>query len=225
MTTTRYLLAILVSAALCISGHAGDLFGKSHKPNPTERVPQLLVMVRTDADEGKREDAARELRDYDPATFPAIVPVLIDVLKSDTKPSVRAEAARSLGKIRPVSLQAGQALEAATKDGSIRVRMQARTSLVGYKIGGYHGVEAKPVEKAVPAPVVSTAQPTKLIPVPMTAPRPTAGTAKGDSIAPPLADPTGANDAPLAKVGPPILLPPPPSKPVPTQGPDLTPPD
>src|SRR5262249_148092 len=74
-----------------------------------------------------------ELRKYDPQTFPDIVPVLIDVLGSDAKPSVRTEAAQTLGKLRPISQAVGQALEqAVAKDSSMRVRRQAPSSLPPY---------------------------------------------------------------------------------------------
>ncbi len=108
---------------------AGVLFGKKSKrpPTPAERVPELLLLVKTDGDESKRAAAAQELRQYDAAQFPAIVPVLVDVLSTDQKPGVRAEAAQTLGKMRPISQQAGMALEQAlTNDSSMRVRLQAQ---------------------------------------------------------------------------------------------------
>ena len=108
---------------------AGVLFGKKSKrpPTPAERVPELLLLVKTDGDESKRAAAAQELRQYDAAQFPAIVPVLVDVLSTDQKPGVRAEAAQTLGKMRPISQQAGMALEQAlTNDSSMRVRLQVQ---------------------------------------------------------------------------------------------------
>ncbi len=94
---------------------AGVLFGKratKKTPTPAERVPELLVQVKNDGDESKRTAAALELRQYDPVQFPAIMPVLVEALLTDKKPGVRAEAAQSLGKLRPISQQAGMALEA-----------------------------------------------------------------------------------------------------------------
>ena len=85
------------------------------KPSPAERVPELIVIVKTDKDESKRAAAAEELRQYDPAANPDIVPVLIDVLMNDAKPAVRTEAAETLGKLRPVSQEAGWALEQAVE--------------------------------------------------------------------------------------------------------------
>ena len=80
--------------------------------------------------------AAEELRQFDPLAFPEMVPALLDALKNDTKPSVRSEAVQTLGRLRPVSQQIGQALEQARdKDPSMRVRLQARRELVSYRWG------------------------------------------------------------------------------------------
>jgi len=67
-----------------------------------------------------------------------MVPVLIEALGNDPKPSVRAESADTLGKLRPISQEVGQALEQARdKDASMRVRMQARSSLLSYYWSSY----------------------------------------------------------------------------------------
>ena len=106
MRYCRFLLALILPVTIAQPAPAGILFGK-HKQNPAERVPQLIVAVKTEVDESKRESAAKELRGYDPAVFGDIVPVLIDVLQHDTKAGVRAEAAQSISKLRPVSKEAG----------------------------------------------------------------------------------------------------------------------
>ena len=132
-------LSLLTVAVLVLPASAGFLFGKKTKPNPTERVPELIVIVKTDKDESKRVDAAKELREYDTTVFKDIVPILIDVLLHDAKSSVRSEAAESLGKIRPISQDAGWALEEAhAKDSSMRVRLQAHYALLSYHWSGYH---------------------------------------------------------------------------------------
>src|SRR5205823_5547833 len=60
-------------------------------------------------------------------------------------PPVRAEAAGSLGKMRPISQQAGYALEQAqNNDGVMRVRLAARQALWQYHLVGYRG--GKPAE-------------------------------------------------------------------------------
>src|SRR4051794_100892 len=81
MKWRHFLVVLFTLSALADPARAGILFGKKpNKPNPAERVPELIVTVKTDGDEHKRAAAAEELRQYDPATFTEIVPVLIDVL-------------------------------------------------------------------------------------------------------------------------------------------------
>jgi len=141
--------AILTTAAvLAAPAQAGLIFGKKKAPvDPNQRVPELLDVVRTSPDEHKRAQAAEELRRYDPQAYPDMVPVLIGVLAGDAKPSVRAEAASTLGKLRPISPAVGQALEQAlAKDGSMRVRLQVRSSLLQYHWSGYR----TPKKDAVP---------------------------------------------------------------------------
>jgi hypothetical protein len=164
MRRCRFLLVTFLLAILPATTQAG-IFGKKNKPNPNERVPELLNIVKSDGDEHKRAIAAEELRQYDPKLFPEIVPALIDVLMNDSKPSVRAEAAQTLGKLRPVTREAGLALEqAVAKDGSMRVRLQARSALLQYHWSGYHGgkdaVPPSSQTKEPPlAPATSQAQP------------------------------------------------------------------
>jgi hypothetical protein len=131
-------LLVLIGFGLSPATTRAGLFTKKGKPDPKDRVPELLVIIKKDKDEHKRLAAATELRQYDTSTFPQIVPVLIDVLMTDAKTSVRTEAAESLSKIRPVTKQAGLALEQALeKDPSMRVRMQARYALLQYHWAGY----------------------------------------------------------------------------------------
>lgn len=140
--SSRMVLILFLIPCLAAPASAGIIFGKKSKPNPKERVPELIAIVKTDGDENKRGSAAAELRHYDPAAFPELVPVLIDVLSNDKKPSVRAEAAQSLGKLRPIAQSAGLALEQAqAKDSSMTVRLQARSSLLSYRWAGYRSVK------------------------------------------------------------------------------------
>jgi hypothetical protein len=217
MKSWRFTLALLTAALFALPSPAGILFGKKPKPNPAERVPELIVIVKTDKDESKRAAAAEELRQYDPAANSDIVPVLIDVLMNDPKPGVRVEAAESLGKLRPVSQEAGWALEQAQeKDSSWRVRTKARYVLMTYHWAGYHtdpkikdgpaipNPKDPPAEKGkvvMPAPGANGKRtPDKIVitpvpgmPKPPTVPpiRPTTG----ESPPPPLADP-GEKPAP-----------------------------
>src|ERR1019366_3532294 len=110
---TLLLVALLVWVA---PAPAQSIFAKKTKPNPTQRVPELILILKTDPDERKRLHAAEEIRDYDATTFTEIVPVLVDVVLHDKKVNVRHEAVNSLGKIRPVNALAGHALEKAAAD-------------------------------------------------------------------------------------------------------------
>lgn len=151
---SRFFLVMMLGVASMGPVQAGVIngslfFGKKPVKNPVERVPELIGILKTDGDEDKRADAASELRQFDPVTFPVIVPVLIDALANDKKPSVRAEAAISLSKIRPVSPVVGQALEnSVSKDASMRVRIQARSSLLQYNLAGYRSAP-KNIESAI----------------------------------------------------------------------------
>jgi hypothetical protein len=205
-------VALLVVAAPAPAG----LFGKKKpKPSPSERVPELIAAVKDDGDENHRQDAAEELRHYDPTAFPAIVPALIEALLMDKKPAVRAEAAQSLGKLRPISREAGQALEQALhNDPSMRVRLQSRSALMQYHWAGYRsGKDNPPLEAAAkdppgtPPAVNTSAKPAARI-APQPAPQPPRPTTKE----PPLALPI--NPAP-----------PPAAAPAPQQGPKLDGPD
>jgi hypothetical protein len=146
MTISRILVASLVLGALAPQATAG-FFSRKPKVNPTDRVPELLTQLKASTDEGQRTTAAEELRDFDGKNYPEIVAGLIDALGRDTSPAVRTEAATSLGKVRPISQQAGYALEQAlNNDASMRVRMAARQALWSYHITGYR--TTKPPEPA-----------------------------------------------------------------------------
>jgi hypothetical protein len=152
---------------------AGPIFKHPPKPNPNERVPELLVQVKTDRDEHKRSLAAQELRQYDPVAFPEIIGVLVDVLFNDAKPNVRGEAAQSLGKLRPVSQQVGMALEQAqAKDTSMWVRLQARTALLQYHWAGYHSKKEEGPSLQSNEPPMAGPAAKGLAPTPMPPPRP-----------------------------------------------------
>jgi hypothetical protein len=137
MKRLLWLLVVLALPALAVPAQA-QIFFKKARPAPAQRVPELILILKTETDERKRAAAADELREYDAKTFTEIVPVLIDVLHNDTKTSVRLEALGSLYRVRPVSQPAGQAIEhAASSDESLRVRLQAKTALLKYHLAGY----------------------------------------------------------------------------------------
>ena len=127
MKPLRGIWVFSIVLVACASSHAQLVFSKKPKTNPSQRVPELILIVKTDGDEKKRAHAAEELRDYDSVTFGEIVPVLVDVLKNDKKHGVRLEAVNSLAKIRPVPPVGGaHALEQAAADDEYwRVRWQA----------------------------------------------------------------------------------------------------
>ena len=168
----RTILVPMLALALAAPVSAGIIFGKKPpKPPPEKRVPELLSIIKNDGDENKRAEAAEELRQYDPAQFPMIVPTLIDVLLSDKKPGVRTEAAQSLGKLgkaKPVSDQVKLALEyARDKDSSMRVRMQARSSLLGISFGGWSSSSPSKLKPEGPVPP-TTKEPPLAPPIPPT---------------------------------------------------------
>lgn len=139
MTRRLYPLVLLLVPLASGPVDAGPFSRKSApRGDANARVPELLYHVKMDSDERKRAAAAEELRTFDPKQFPEIVPILCDVLETDKSAAVRLEAAQSLGKIRPVSPAAGQALEqASARDPAFKVRMQAWTSLRMYHLAGY----------------------------------------------------------------------------------------
>jgi hypothetical protein len=194
MRCCRFFLALVLPVTIALPAPAGILFGR-HKHKPAERVPELIVAVKTEADEGKRESAAKELREYDTAAFPDIVPVLVDVLQHDAKAGVRAEAAQTLGKLRPVSQDVGWALEEAIKDPSVRVRWQARSALLGYRIAGYRSepaVTEKPMTTTGRNPTSAPVTKRVIIP-PM--PRTDPVVTSGETAPPPLAQPLSKTSA------------------------------
>ena len=71
----RVALVLLLAPVLAAPAFAGIFFNntkKPDKPNPADRVPELIKIVQTDGDEDKRVAAAVELREYDPTQFPDI---------------------------------------------------------------------------------------------------------------------------------------------------------
>jgi hypothetical protein len=151
-----YFILIIVPAAALPA--QGGLFSKKPRPasppasNTETRVPDLLFAVKMDPDEGKRTAAIAELRQYDSGTFPDIIPILVDVMQNDTKPAVRREAAHALGRLRPLSQPAGLALQqAAAKDPSLRVRIQAWSSFKLYQFSGFSSRPKEPATAKAPA--------------------------------------------------------------------------
>lgn len=167
----RYIL--VPGVILLFSGTTpAGIFKKSPpKPEPVKQVPFLINTLKSDKDEAKRVEAAEELREYDPKTFPDLMPALIEALQNDPSSSVRGEAVNSLSKLRPVTQQSGYALEQASQnDASLRVRMSARTTLWQFHLLGYR--TSKPPEKGsdqtLEPPLAPSKGGPKLTPVPKT---------------------------------------------------------
>jgi hypothetical protein len=126
-----FILVLALQLGLVLPASAG-LFSFWHrsKPTPAERVQELVHTLKSDTNESHRAAAAEELRQYDTAQFPEIVPALVEALQKDTKPEVRGEAAQSLGKLKAAAPDVKTALEqAAAGDPAPRVRSQAAAAL------------------------------------------------------------------------------------------------
>lgn len=169
------LILPLLVAFDCGSAQAQGLLKRGPRPNPTERVPELIQIVSSDLDDRRRAEAASELKDYDLKSFPDIIPALVEALKNDSSVAVRREAANSIGKMRPISQIGGYALEQAeANDPAIGVRVIANTHLKvwvlfhGYKKGRMpdplaNQSEEPPLADPLP-PMLPKAFPTKGLP-------------------------------------------------------------
>jgi hypothetical protein len=249
------LLALAVLTAAVSPAGAINLFGKRSRPNPADRLQELLATVQSAKEDHKRASAAAELRQYDAATYPQVASVLVEVLKSDHSPVVRAEAAQSLGRMRPTSATAHHALEtAASQDSAMRVRWQARRSLMFYHVSAPPAAAKGPEPKGpAGAPVVRDAPPTTqplpaaplLQPVPYQGPTTSAAAPPRSQEPPPvstgdIARPLPRGPSPLQAIPtpvpqsrePPVAAPAPPQgsqphitiPPLPDEGPTLAPP-
>jgi hypothetical protein len=233
MTRWRFLLVLVLPALSAGPSSAGIFFHKHPKPDPSKRVPELIAILRTDHDDHKRAAAAQELRNFDPAAYPEIVPTLVNAAQNDPKPGVRLEALQSLSKLRPVTQQAGMALEQAmANDSSMKVRLMARTALVQYHLSGYHGSKTpeSPADgpKLEEPPLAGPPGPAPAI-LPQD-PRVPAGLSKPSPAPTPRGfNPSSARPLPIGPANPPLVPVPssgaePPLAPPGNDGPDLTPP-
>src|SRR6266496_1217907 len=152
----KLVAAVLITLPIAWLAPANaQLFSRKPKTPPAQRVPELLAQAKADPDERKRAAAAEELREFDTKSYPEIVIVLADIARTDAKSSVRYEAVSSLAKIRPVSPIAGQTLEwASAHDVALKVRWEAKSSLMGYRWAGYHTPKNDPQAGNTPAGLV-----------------------------------------------------------------------
>lgn len=148
MFRIRYVLAVAVMMNVVGAAPAG-IFSRKPKVDPAERVPTLIMQLKTDKEDSKRAAAAEELRSFDPKAYPEMMTVLIDALIKDSAAGVRSDAASTIAKLRPISQQAGFALEqASANDPSLRVRMAARQALWQYNLVGYRSIRSNEAANA-----------------------------------------------------------------------------
>jgi hypothetical protein len=184
------------------------------QPDAKPAKATAVDVLKADRDEKKRLAAAEALRTADPRTSPDVLPALTTSLQQDPSANVRAAVAQTIGKLKPVSAEAGAVLEATVAgDPAEAVRKAAQQALWEYHLNGYRSAAANAAmpqtaepplakPKAVPAkpapPVVLTsktpAAPTPAPATPVPAPRPiTTGIGKGaiypQTVEPPLAKP------------------------------------
>jgi hypothetical protein len=146
------------------AGPLSDWFERKSKPAGPEQVMELVNTLQNDSNASKRAHAAEELAHFDGQAYPEILPALINSLQHDSSASVRRDAAQALGRLRPTSHDAAQALDQTiANDSSTLVRFQARTARLGY-----HAPIAPASEKAPPA----NPTPIQRLPDPDTSPLP-----------------------------------------------------
>ncbi len=217
----RFQVGLLVAFVLAWATPAqAQWWIRKTRPNPSQRVPELILTLKTDGDERKRLQAIEELRDYDSVAFSEIVPVLVDALHQDKKLTVRLEAVNSLARIRPIHPLAGAALDrAAQHDESWRVRWQAKTSLTKLNLVGIVSKKIDAKGNSIEPPLangpVPPARPIAVESAPIVAPP------MSSSVLPPAQT---SIPRPLPKgVTPPTVVTPLPKQAPPTQGPSLFP--
>lgn len=130
---------------------------KATAPNTAaDRVDEWVQILRGEGDDRRRLSAVVELSKVDLRQFPQAGEALIEALRSDANPAVRAGAATALGRIRPLTVEAAQALEEALlSDGVPRVRTAAKTALTPYLQAGYRP-QSNPPAAAAAVPPAST---------------------------------------------------------------------
>ena len=133
MTRSWLALTVLVGVAVTASQSPAqglNIFKRRSKSDPPAKVKQLAETLRTSPDEGKRKQAAEELREFDPRSNPDLIPALMGAVQKDPVPAVRSAAAEAIGKLKPVSQPAGLTLEAvAQADPDAAVREAAKQAL------------------------------------------------------------------------------------------------
>jgi hypothetical protein len=203
---------------------------------PAKAANPAIATLKTDRDEKDRAAAAAALRTADPRTDLEVLPTLMTSLQQDPSPTVRAAVAETIGKLKPVSAEAGATLEGAVVgDPSEAVRKAAQAALWQYHLNGYRSSAAnaatpqtvepplakpKSIPPAPPAPAVltSTVKPqSSPTPTPQPVARPiSTGIGRGaiypQTIEPPLAKPKTEVKPPIPSIEVPKLREEPPAE-------------
>jgi hypothetical protein len=190
---SRCLLMVGIVAAALAPTAQGGIFGRKPKSDAAH-AKQLVETLRSDADERKRKAAALDLRDFDPRTHQDVIPALVAALQKDPSPSVRSEAAESIGLFKAVFPVAGMALEKAAESDPIpSVRASAKQSLWEYHLNGYRSAKgADGIAGQTPEPPFArAASPRIVLPVPPP---------QLPTIPPPMKTTTSTAPPPLAPV-------------------------
>lgn len=128
---------LLISSPLVATEKPGDREkNKSAKPKitPSERIEQLLHILKTDRKDEHRSNAAEELGKLASPEYPEVVSGLIDALVRDESSSVRKVVVRTLSGIQPATHEVKEALDQAVKqDKAWTVRQAARLAVWRYK--------------------------------------------------------------------------------------------
>jgi len=181
MSIRMFLAALVVAVPVDPSPAGGGIFGRKSGRSEGEQVAILIATLRSSPDHRKRAAAAADLGKFDPKVSAEIVPALQEALSRDLSADVRAEAAESLGKVRPINPRIGYALEQSlANDGAMKVRLAARTALWQYRLHGYRSGAApadtmagsqtaepplaSPVPQAPAEPMVQPTQPQQAAP-------------------------------------------------------------
>lgn len=177
-----------------------------------------IEALKTERDEKARTAAAVALRSVDPRTDADVLPTLMTSLQQDPSPAVRAAVAETIGKLKPISAEAGATLEGVVvSDPSEPVRKAAQAALWQYHLNGYRSTAAnaatpqtaepplaKPIPPKAPVPTVLTSQPKAQPVVAPPAPRPiSTGIGRG-AIYPQTIEPPLAKPKPTVDVKPPV---------------------
>jgi len=198
------------------------------KPEPAQRVKQLVVSLQSDPDVTHRKAAVDELRAADARGTAEVLAALASSLQRDPSPAVRSAVAEALGEAKSGSVAAVLA-EVEKSDPDASVRAAAKTALWRHQLNAQKmtGSTAPTGEPLFALPSVPVSPRTAASAMPATNFQPiTQGPGRGglyrETAEPPFADPkTGAAPIPVA-VAPPQPVPMP--LPTPTAQPGDLPP-